>query len=135
MDPADLQGLDPWQALACAILARAFDDAVCTNGHKAAQELGLPPGVGLADDARHFLAGDGARLLWSLLDLDPGEFDRRVAMLPRATCFQPALFYFEDPWPAPGRGRPRKARLASGAPGQAKPRATSPRSRPSAGAR
>jgi hypothetical protein len=29
----------------------------------------------------------------------------------------------------------RKARLASGAPGQAKPRATSPRSRPQAGAR
>ena len=105
MDPADLQDLDGWQALGCAILARAFDDAVCTNGHKAAQELGLPPGVGLADDARHFLAGDGARLLWSLLDLDPGESDRRLAAVPRAAHVQPLLF---DPGglTPPWRGRP-----------------------------
>jgi len=118
MDPADFQGLDPWQALACAILARAFEDALTqAHGYRDARAAGYPPGMSLADGAWHFLDGNGARLLWSLLDLDPGEFDRRVAMLPRATCFQPALFYFEDPWPAPGRGRPRKAPATPARPG------------------
>lgn len=112
MDPSDLQDLDGWQALGCAILARAFEDAHQARGHRDARAAGYPPGVSLADGARHFLDGDGARQLWALLGLDPAELDRRLAMLPRATCIQPALFCFEEPWADRKRGRPRRTPAA-----------------------
>lgn len=114
MDPADFQGLDPWQALACAILARAFEDALTqARGYRDARAAGYPPGMSLADGAWHFLDGNGARLLWSLLDLDPGEFDRRLAAVPRAAHVQPLLFDpggLTPPWRgSPPRGTPAPA--------------------------
>jgi hypothetical protein len=59
-----------YRRLALAVLAQAWRDAHNQNGARAAAELGLPPEVTLAGDARDWLQGDGARWLVLALDLD-----------------------------------------------------------------
>ena len=67
----DGQAAPAWRRLGCAVLLQAHKDAHNTNGVKAAREAGLLPGVTLGEDARAFLAGDGAAWLSAALDLDP----------------------------------------------------------------
>jgi len=69
---------DPWRALGCAILLRAYHDA-------------LAGGPLAGAEARRWLAGDGGRLLAAALDLDPGGLDRALACLPRPAAEQLAL--------------------------------------------
>jgi hypothetical protein len=80
-----------WQRLALAVLVRAWADAHSTNGAKAARELGLSPGVGLADDARLFLESDGAAWLLALLEMDGTLIERIRHELPPLEWRQLAL--------------------------------------------
>jgi hypothetical protein len=66
-----------WRRLAVEVLVQAWRDAHNQNGRRAARDLGLPEGVTLADDARQWLASEGARWLVMALDLE-GEMGEEV---------------------------------------------------------
>ncbi len=85
--------LDGWRALGCAVLLRAWSDTRNNNGHKAAREAGIPTGITLAQDARSFLHGDGARWLVAALDLDQDGLDHALDGMPRPEFEQLTL-----PW-------------------------------------
>ena len=75
---------DPgWRALACAILEQSWMDAHSKNQERRTCETGLPRGIRIADDARQFLAGNGARVLLGLLELDEEILDDINDRLPR----------------------------------------------------
>ena len=69
---------DPWRALSCAILLRAYHDAQAGDPLDGAE-------------ARRWLAGNGGRGLVAALDLDPAGLDRALACLPRPAAEQMAL--------------------------------------------
>lgn len=63
------QAAAAWRRLGCAVIVQAWQDAQSTNGHKAAREAGISPALGLAGDARAFLASEGAAWLAAALEL------------------------------------------------------------------
>ncbi len=74
MTDPDLAG---WRRLGCAILLLAYKDAREGNGH--------------SQDARQFLAGDGARRLVAWLDLDAAGLAVALGDLPAPTWEQLTL--------------------------------------------